>query len=149
MKNNRCGPKGGRGDPPWIFGSRGDPPIVTGARGQPPWTFGARGDPPLIFEARGDPPEIKNNRSSPNINGLNFRTIGCRYWPDGRGMPEREGFGFAGYGLRDSGYGLRVTGYATSLNRASLRTKRSNPSIEKIAFPMDRDKLCLAMTGTG
>jgi len=76
MKNNRCGPHIGRGDPPLIGGVRGDPP----------WMFTSRGDPPLIFERWGDPPEDKKNRCKSIINELIFTTISCQNGQRGRGM---------------------------------------------------------------
>lgn len=108
MKNKRCGPDGGRGDPRLITGSKGDPPVICDVRGDPPWVYGSRGDPPLllstrgdpaIFEARGDPPEIetrgdppeiKCTRDGPFLRWLVFNSIGCQNGPHGRGMPENE-----------------------------------------------------------
>jgi len=108
MKNNRCGPNGGRSDPRLITGSRGDPPVICCVRGDPPWVYGSRGHPPLllstrdgpaIFEARGDPPEIetrgdppeiKCTRDGPFLRWLVFNSIGCQNGPHGRGMPGWE-----------------------------------------------------------
>lgn len=110
MNNNRCGPNGGRGDPPRIYGSRGDPPMETDARGRPLWMFGSRGEPPIRSGTRAHLPEVRNTRDGPPIanatrgkppelkikrnnsfnDGLISRAIGGQNEPHGRGMPGRD-----------------------------------------------------------
>lgn len=92
MNNNRCGPNGGRGDPPWMYGSRGDPPIVHGARGHPPWKYASRGDPPIRSGSGIGPPEYKCNPVSSIIHELILRELGCKNSSYGRGMPKIQGF---------------------------------------------------------
>jgi len=90
MKNNRCGPHVGRGDPQQQSGSRGDPPVICDVRGDPPWMLTSRGDPPLLKQKRGDPPEVKNILNGLFRIKLIFRVIGDQNWPRGRGMPGLE-----------------------------------------------------------
>jgi hypothetical protein len=90
MKNNRCGPHVGRGDPQQRSGSRGDPPVNCGVRGDPPWMHTSRGDSPLLKWKWNHPPEVKNILSCSFENELIFRTIGCQNRPHGRGMPGLE-----------------------------------------------------------
>ena len=90
MKNNRCGPYVGRGDPQQRSGSRGDPPLICGVRGDPPWMLSSRGDPPLLKQKWGDPPEVKNILNGLFRIELIFRIIGGQNRPHGRGMPGLE-----------------------------------------------------------
>lgn len=92
MKNNRCGPNGGRGDPPWMYGSRGDPPIVHGARGHPPWKYASRGDPPIHLGFGIGPPKYKCNPVSSIIHKLILRELGCKNSSYRGGMPKIQGF---------------------------------------------------------
>jgi len=90
MKNNRCGPHVGRGDPQQQSGSRGDPPVICDVRGDPPWMLTSRGDPPLLKQKRDDPPEVRNILNDLFRIELIFRVIGDQNWPRGRGMPGLE-----------------------------------------------------------
>jgi len=114
MKNNRNGPNGGQGDPPWMYyGSRGDPPTESGSRGHPSLKLQPRGHPPEIGNTRDGPPIANATRGKPlglkitrnnSFNGgLIFKTIGCRNRPHGRGMPEREEKGEGATGRRECG----------------------------------------------
>jgi len=99
MKNNRCGPHVGRGDPQQRSGSRGDPPVICGVRGDPPWMLTSRGDPPLLRWKLGDPPEKNENRNSQAIPELvegvvpepvEGRIIGGQNRLHGRGMSDND-----------------------------------------------------------
>ena len=92
MKNNRCGPHVGRGDPQQRSGSRGDPPVMCGVRGDPPRMLTSRGDPPLLKWKLGDPPDVKNRLNYPFETELIFRIIGCKNRPYGRGVTKNEQF---------------------------------------------------------
>jgi hypothetical protein len=90
MKNNRCGPHAGRGDPQQLTGSRGDPPVTGGVRGDPPWMLASRGDPPLLKRKWDHPPEVKNVLNDLFETELIINIIGCQNRPHGRGMSNNE-----------------------------------------------------------
>lgn len=91
MKNNRCAPHVGRGDPPERSGTQGSHPVIGGVRGDPPWMFISRGDPPLVGCKWNDPPDKNENRNSQATPELvEERIIGCKNRQLARGMPKNE-----------------------------------------------------------
>lgn len=99
MKNNRCAPHTGRGDPPERSGTQGSHPVIDGVRGDPPWMFISRGDPPLVGCKWNDPPDKNENRNSQAtpelVEGVvselvEERIIGCKNRQQARGMSDNE-----------------------------------------------------------
>jgi hypothetical protein len=90
MKNNRCGPHTGRGDPRLRSGSRGDPPVTCGVRGDPPWMLASRGDPPLLKRKGEHPLDVENMQKYLFVNELIFRIIDGKNLPQGRGLSNDE-----------------------------------------------------------